>query len=32
MKNSNKLTALDKMLNGTLTDYILHLKGMATLK
>jgi len=32
MKNENKLTAIEKMLNGTLTDYILYLKGMATLK
>ncbi len=32
MKKENKLTAIEKMLNGTLADYILFLKGMATLK
>lgn len=32
MKNENKTTALEKMLNGTLADYIMYLKGMATLK
>lgn len=32
MKNQNKLTAIEKMLNGTLADYIMYLKGMATLK
>ena len=32
MKNENKTTAIDKMLNGTLEDYILYIKGLATLK
>lgn len=32
MKDTNKTTALEKMLNGTLEDYILYIKGLATLK
>jgi hypothetical protein len=32
MKNQDKTTALEKMLNGTLEDYILYIKGLATLK
>jgi hypothetical protein len=32
MKNENKTTAIDKMLNGTLQDYILYIKGLAALK
>jgi hypothetical protein len=32
MKNDNKATALDKMLNGTLEDYILYLKNIASNK
>lgn len=32
MKNENKTTAIEKMLNGTLEEYILYIKGLATLK
>ncbi len=32
MKNENKTTAIEKMLNGTLEEYILYIKGLATLR
>lgn len=32
MKNQDKTIALDKMLNGTLEDYILYIKGLTKLK
>lgn len=32
MKNDNKTTAIEKMLTGTLEEYIMYIKGLATLK